>query len=155
MSKRVIHRFSKEEDNKIIEEVKKHGDNIMSAIDLLEKKLSAHHSRRSIVERFKGFLSQNRDEWTADEDKLILDYNKKYGNKWSFISKFLKNRSGDQVKIRHKQLTKVKETISTQENSNSGNNTTERGQNDCNTDIWVSIMADAELDEEQINKMFA
>lgn len=108
MSKRVIHRFSKEEDRKILEVVSKYGDNLLLAMDELETKLSSNHSRRSIIERFKGFLSQSREKWTEDEDRVILESFQQFGNRWTLIAKFLANRSGDQVKIRYKQISKKK-----------------------------------------------
>lgn len=153
MSKRVIHRFTKEEDDIIIEEVKKHGDDIKLAIDILERKYGERHSRRSIIERYKGFLSQNRDKWTSDEDKLILDNYKIYGNKWSLISMFLKNRSGDQVKIRHKQLTKIKDSNPADENSNMID-VVANSNTDISDDFWISFMTDFEMDEDQLNKTF-
>ncbi|EAY06323.1 Myb-like DNA-binding domain containing protein [Trichomonas vaginalis G3] len=153
MFKRVIHRFSKEEDEKIIKEVKKHDNNIKWAVDVLEKKLGANHSRRSIIERYKGFLSQSRDNWTAEEDKLILDNYKIYGNKWAAIAKFLKNRSGDQVKIRHKQLTKVKTPDSTTENSDSPIEVLASSQDSISEDFWTNFITDFEMNEEEINRM--
>ncbi|EAY22583.1 Myb-like DNA-binding domain containing protein [Trichomonas vaginalis G3] len=148
MSKRVIHRFSKEEDNMIIDEVKKHDDNIKWAIDMLVNKLKENHSRRAILERFKSFLSQSRGEWTTEEDKRILEYHNKFGNRWSLISKYFKNRSGDQIKIRYNQLTKKNESSTVIENQNIENNTIPS----CDNSIWEELF---EMEEEQIEKMFA
>lgn len=102
--KRVIHRFTKEEDDMILQEVKRSKGDIKKAVHILEEKLHEGHSKRSIIERFNGFLSQNQSEWREDEDKIILDVYSLYGGKWTKISKHLKNRSGDQVKIRFRQL---------------------------------------------------
>ena len=57
MTKKVIHRFSKEEDAMIIEEVKKQGD-IRFAIDIHEQKLGINHSRRSILSDIRVSLAK-------------------------------------------------------------------------------------------------
>ncbi|EAY21257.1 Myb-like DNA-binding domain containing protein [Trichomonas vaginalis G3] len=152
MSKREIHRFSKEEDDKIIAVFKRQKENTKRALDILEKRFRRTHTRRAIFERFKGFLSQNRDEWTKNEDKLILESYKIYGNKWAIIAKFLKNRSGDQVKIRHKQLVRKNDPRYRVEEP--APETPPNTQKQHNEDFWTNVLTNFDIDEDQIKLLF-
>ena len=162
MTKRVIHRFSKEEDDIITEEVSKNGDDIHKALEVLEQKFGENHSRRSIIERYKGFLSQNREGWTKEEDQIIMDSFEIHRNRWTLIAKFLDCRSGDQVKIRYKQLVKAKKDRNKPEKKSKAKSPPkskpkrpenppppvpppENTQNQINPSIWSHVMNEYEM----------
>lgn len=102
--KRVIRRFKKDEDAKILKEVEKCNGSIDKALNKLERIFKSRHTRRSIRERYVAFLSKCNEEWAPEEDSILLKSYLSYGSKWSLISTFLNNRSGEQAKIRFKQL---------------------------------------------------
>lgn len=79
-----------------------------AALRNLEERFKNVHSRRSIRERFYGFLSKSNKKWTKKEDSILLSNFEMYGKQWTLISFFLINRSADQVRIRFKQLMKQK-----------------------------------------------
>jgi hypothetical protein len=67
--------------------------------------LSRYMPRRTgkqIRERFINILDPaiNRDKFTFDEDRYILELYSIYGTTWSKIAEFLKNRTADMVKNR-------------------------------------------------------
>lgn len=103
-NKRVIRRFKKDEDEKILKEIEDADGDIEVALDKLEKFFRKTHSRRAIRERYLGFLSKCTGKWTMQEDLIILEGYLTYGSKWAQISHKLNNRSGEQVKIRFKKI---------------------------------------------------
>lgn len=111
MTKRTVHRFTKDEDYVIISETKKHNGNVKDAVQDIINVIGEMHSRRAIIERYRYFLSQNTKDWTKEEDNYILNSVKNVGTKWAKIAKTLNNRSGDQVKIRFRQLVRINEEI--------------------------------------------
>jgi len=46
----------------------------------------------------------NKDKWTFQEDYALLEMTGMYGNRWSFISEKIKNRSEHMIKNRYKSL---------------------------------------------------
>lgn len=65
-------------------------------------------------ERWHNFLNPalKWTEWTADEDRIILDKHEVLGNKWSAISKMLSGRTENQVKNRWRCLQRKVKKIS-------------------------------------------
>lgn len=61
-------------------------------------------------ERWYNHLDPNivRGEYTADEDRIILESQARLGNRWSAISAMLPGRTEDAVKIRWKSLCRAK-----------------------------------------------
>ncbi len=57
---------------------------------------------KQIRERFINKLDPNirNEEWTEDEDRLILKYYTEYGSHWSEISKQLPGRPENKIKNR-------------------------------------------------------
>lgn len=78
-------------------------DNNKDDDDLLEDV----EETQSGVGNEKGESAAERKLWTREEDTLILDMQKKYGNRWSQISTFLPGRKVDQVKIRFRSLVRA------------------------------------------------
>jgi len=61
-----------------------------------------HRTGKQIRDRFINSLDERykRGKFSKEEDKMILKYHKKFGNKWSKIAKKMKTRTGDMVKNR-------------------------------------------------------
>lgn len=90
--------FTKEEDKKLIEVVKKYGDKDWKFISSFLKNRNGRQCR----ERWKKFLcpTLNHSPWTIEEDKILLKKYNEIGPKWSQISIFFKNRSDVNIKTR-------------------------------------------------------
>ncbi|EAY10943.1 Myb-like DNA-binding domain containing protein [Trichomonas vaginalis G3] len=109
MTGKVVHRFTREDDEIILKYYAKYPNDKERALNSILRIIGENHKPRSIEERYKGFLSKDMSPFTPEEDQTILEVHKTYKNKWCFIAKFLsKNRSGDQVKIRYFQLVREK-----------------------------------------------
>lgn len=52
--------------------------------------------------------SINKGEWTAEEDRILLDSQVKLGNKWSQIAMLLPGRTENAIKTRHKSIIRAK-----------------------------------------------
>ena len=90
--------FTQTEDEKIVEHVLKFGPKKWS---LLVKKMP-ERSAKQCRERWMNSLNPhiNKKPWTEQEDQLIVQLVRKYGNKWALISKFLPGRSDNSIKNR-------------------------------------------------------
>ena len=91
--------FSKEEDERLKYLVKHFGNHEWEKI----KSYMPYRSSRQCRERYEGYLSPsiNKEKFSDEEDLIILDKFSEYGTKWTKIAKFLKGRSGNQVKNRY------------------------------------------------------
>ena len=89
--------WEKEEDSKLLSLFEKYGNN-WAAIS----KEMPHRTGKQIRDRFINSLDERykRGKFSEEEDKMILKYHKKFGNKWSKIAKKMKTRTGDMVKNR-------------------------------------------------------
>lgn len=97
----IKHKFSAEEDERLRElvEVKKLNFKQIS-------KLMPGRSTRQCRERWKYFLCPdiNKEEWTPEEDEILLENYNKFGTKWAIIANFLDSRTGVDTKNRYQKL---------------------------------------------------
>lgn len=80
-------------------------------------------SGKQCKERWNNYLNPlvNRGPWTLAEDVQVMKYFKEHGQKWSLISKNMKNRTEGVVKNRIKSLVnKIKQDLETKDNSEAG-----------------------------------
>jgi hypothetical protein len=94
--------WDKEEDEKIIELVAKHGPNNWSKIaSELDGRIG-----KQCRERWYNHLSPeiNKTPWSAEEEEFLIKTQSMIGNKWSAISKLLIGRTDNAVKNRFNSL---------------------------------------------------
>jgi len=123
-SKRGKQKFTSIEDSELSVLVQKYGENDWNAIALQ----MPNRSSRQCRERWKYYLAPTaqqgfKEEWTNEEDELLMVKFHEYGPKWSFISKFFKCRTDVNVKNRFHRLSrsKPKEDIELTNSSSSAN----------------------------------
>ena len=104
-----------EEDKLLAKYVDIHGKNwsILS-------KLMINRSGKQIRERYINNLDPmiNREDFDFKEDKKIHDLYNKLGNKWTKISKYFINRTGDMIKNRYHSFIKKRELLYIDNNKN-------------------------------------
>lgn len=89
-------RFSKDEDKRIRQLVEELGINQWA---LVAKRLG-NRSARQCRERWHNYLSEKAKNgpWTADEEQILEEKVDKYGQRWTLIATFFKDRSEANVK---------------------------------------------------------
>lgn len=91
-------KFTAEEDAMLLKLVKKYGackwDNI--ALSMPGRK------GRQCRDRYMNYLNPTvkNDEWTLEEDSMLIEKVKEFGPKWAKISKFFQGRTGPALKNR-------------------------------------------------------
>ena len=89
--------WTKEEDELIVELVKKYGTSWSS----ISKEMLSRNGKQ-IRDRYINVLDPciNRDKFTIEEDSMILQLYNKIGTKWSIIAKNFPHRTADMIKNR-------------------------------------------------------
>ena len=107
--KTIKRKFTKEEDQEIIKQVEIFGPKSWELISRFIPNRSAKQCR----DRYQNYLAKNvfYGEWTKEEDNIILQKLNEFGNQWSILSKFLKNRTPNAIKNRASFLIKNSEKI--------------------------------------------
>ena len=96
--KKVVHRFSAAEDEKLKKLVKTHGEGSWSVI----AKEMPGLNRKQIRDRYVNYLKKTRSDkaFTAEEDTTILRLVREKGKYWSYIAEELVGRTPIMVKNR-------------------------------------------------------
>ena len=95
---RKCQRWTEEEDKILKETVARYG--ILNGLSIAERKLGKTH--RQCRERWENYVDPDISDlpFTAEEDKIIIQKYKEFGNNWVKISKYLSKRSTNQVRGR-------------------------------------------------------
>lgn len=96
-----------------------HGEKNWAAVSKeLKKKFNFFKTGKQCRERWNNNLSPeiNKESWTAEEEKILFDLHKVYGNKWSVIATELEGRTDNSTKnhfysIVRKNLRKYNKTL--------------------------------------------
>lgn len=90
--------FTEEEDRLLLYLISIYGENQWGLV----AKSMGNRNIRQCRDRYKNYLSKKNDiiHWTREEDKLLLEKEKDFGNRWSVITSFFANRSEMELKIR-------------------------------------------------------
>uniref|UniRef100_A0A7S1ESN7 Myb-like domain-containing protein n=1 Tax=Timspurckia oligopyrenoides TaxID=708627 RepID=A0A7S1ESN7_9RHOD len=99
--------WSKEEDEKIISLVEIYGTrawHVMSRVHFKEKRTGPQ-----LRSRYMDVINpaRKRRPWTAEEDQRILELQSKLGNQWSKIAEQFSGRIANDIKNRHRDLSKA------------------------------------------------
>ena len=92
-------KFSPDEDSQLRLLVQELGCDNWAAI---ASKMPGRNSRQC-RERWNNYLSPkiNNNEWTAEEDEILLEKYEEYGPRWVIIAKYLNRRTDQMVKNRY------------------------------------------------------
>ncbi|XP_062206189.1 uncharacterized protein LOC133908077 [Phragmites australis] len=86
-----------EEDNILKDMVQQHGDRKWSVIAGSLPGRIGKQCRERWINHLRPDIKQN-DVWTEEDDLMLIDAHKYYGNRWSAIAKYLPGRSENAVK---------------------------------------------------------
>ena len=163
--KRIRNKFTPEEDQKLRELIKKHGEHSWNLVSSLME----NRNQRQCRERWKHYLSCDMTEaskpWTKEEDSILLNKYNELGAKWTKIALELPGRTDLQVKSRYlknlknKRNRRARESDETESDDeilpdefiefNETKNNKEKKENKNHVEIFSNI------DTEMIEKAFA
>lgn len=100
--KYVRDRFSYLEDMRLTELVETHGAKDWRLIS----SMMPGRNPRQVRERWYTYLSPdvNKKPWTEEEESLLIEKQKEFGNKWKHIASFFDKRTDINVKSKYHQL---------------------------------------------------
>lgn len=91
-------KWTEEEDKALIESVKLHGTSNWPLIASAISGRTGKQCRERWINQLNPAL--NKDDWSMQEDQVLIQQQRVYGNAWSKISHFLPGRSSNAVKNR-------------------------------------------------------
>lgn len=102
--------WNEEEDDKLRQLVEEYGPKKWSLIATKLKTKGSKQCRR----RWKNYLNADlkKGGWTPEEDDILLEGHKKYGNRWTEIAKLVGGRTDNAVKNRWAALCKRNQKLS-------------------------------------------
>ncbi|XP_062181452.1 transcription factor MYB119-like [Phragmites australis] len=86
-----------EEDNILKDKVQQHGEQKWSVIAQSLPGRIGKQCRERWINHLRPDIKQN-DVWTEEDDLMLIDAHKYYGNRWSTIARYLPGRSENAVK---------------------------------------------------------
>lgn len=92
-------KFTPEEDALLLTLVKEHGSKDWIKISHL---MNGKRNPRQCRERYKNYINPElrKDNWTKEEDELLIQKYNEYGGKWNKIAKYFVNRSDNHLRNR-------------------------------------------------------
>lgn len=108
MRNKVRHmKWTREEDELLKQLVNYHGENNW----VLVSKFINNRNVRQCKERWNNYLSPriNTSPWTPEEDRILMLKYLEFGNQWSILSRFFKNRTYSSVKNRFLTIKRLEE----------------------------------------------
>ena len=90
--------WTQEEDDMLVQLVNEHGTNNWVIISQHMENRTGKQCRERWLNRHNPGIKNT--QWTEEEDKLIIDKQKEYGNSWVKIAQFIPGRSSDSIKTR-------------------------------------------------------
>ena len=101
-------KFTVDEDNKLKSIICRLGTKDWNAVS----RVMGTKNPRQCRERWRNYLNPTlkNEEWTLDEDIILVQKYKEYGSRWSKIAKFLRGRSVNSLRNRWQALLKNIET---------------------------------------------
>ena len=130
-------KFSSEEDKHLLELVSKYGEHNWKNVALEMEGRTIRQCR----DRYRHYVSPtiNQEEWSEQEDKLLLKKIEDIGCKWKKLEKFFINRNEIQIRNRYYQITH----INTKNNSSINNFQMKcEEKNDMNNSIVDNLFND-------------
>ena len=131
LSKKINFIWSEEEDKKLLNLV-----NNKKRKNIDWKKISSFFKNKKSLVCFKRYKLINpivkKGRWTREEDNLLLNLIKQYGNSWAYLSRLMVNRTSKQIRnrydenlnplIRKNKFTDIEDRLIIKLNSLFGNN---------------------------------
>ena len=92
-------KFTPEEDALLLSLVKEHGSKDWIKISQL---MNGKRNPRQCRERYKNYINPDlrKDNWTKEEDELLIQKYAEFGGKWNKIAKYFVNRSDNHLRNR-------------------------------------------------------
>jgi len=102
--------WSPEEDEKLVQLVEKYGPRAWSTISRVY--FNNERTATQLRSRYADVLhpDRNREPWTPEEDKRLIEVHSEIGNRWSALAKEMPGRVSNDVKNRVRYLLKKQRT---------------------------------------------
>lgn len=135
------HKWTPEEDERLLEVVREQGGrNWIKIADSIPGR-NPKQCRERWTTQVRPSLS--KEEWSKEEDTIILKYHRKFGNSWARIASYLMGRSANAVKNRFNWLERRKKKHERQlkketEDKDKVKKTKTRGNNKTKTNLTIN-----------------